>query len=140
MTTKMNCKQRVDRVARDLWDKAEREYWDSERDIRPLDTRAEDEDVAASAQDWLATVAEVVHAVLPQVHMVAELEALSVGTLLVTPLGDPIRVLRRRADQGGGLFYRLGMSGESGVVDPDRATHLLQYGPLTVVWTPEVPS
>ena len=106
----------IERAARDLWDKAEHDYWDHETDCRAFDVNDPDPEVAEMAQDWLATATEVADALLPQIHTVDELDTLyqaaSRRTLLVDRDGLPHRLSTVSA-------------------------HVVELsGPLTVVWQP----
>lgn len=73
----------------------------------------------------------VLDAVLPQVSTVAELEALPVGTLLVSPVGELVNVL----DWDGSKRYHSldGLTVGWAEAAMDRWG---SFGPLTVVWQP----
>ena len=106
----------IERAARDLWDKAEHDYWDHETDCRAFDVNDPDPEVAEMAQDWLATATEVADALLPQIHTEADFTALyrqgHLDTLLIDRDGDTWRLHEASL----------------------RVLH--QHGPLTIVWQP----
>lgn len=118
----MNREQMVEKVAHQIWDEDERAYWDSERDVRPMNVDDPDEELAEAARDWRLTVSRVVDAILPQVTTEAERDALPTGVVVLSAQGT----IACRSMFGVGALF--------GDERPIR-WNLLAL-PLTVLWTP----
>lgn len=117
----------IERAARQLWDKAESDYWNCDEDCRVFDLNSADPEVAEQAQDWLKTVTEIADVLLPQLDTAEQVAALPTWTVLRVPVMN-----------GWWHFHWDG----SALVPIDGARQISpawvlgRYGPLTVVSIP----
>lgn len=86
----VNREDLIEAAARQIWDEDEAEYWGEDPSRRPFAPDFDDED-GEHAAEWLETVTRVADKLLPQITTAEQLEALPLGTWLLSEEGIAYR-------------------------------------------------